>query len=351
MNAKDCQNYIERQLDRLRVALATSKAARALNTERTYVQWMRRFMQFSLHQPDVKRGDPVEIARRFVEAHARQWSMATVNQFRNALVFYYKHVVKRDLGDLGPWAQAQRPKRLPTWLPHADMLRLLACMKGEMKLMAEIAYGSGLRSFELARLRWKDIDWANKQINVRGGKGDKDRVTFLPEACIPALLEQRDRMRMLWEYERAHDRPAVEVPSDKYDGKAWAWFWVWGAGHESRDPRSGIVRRHHLHRSTLGKAVAAAVRRARLDQRVTVHSLRHSFATECLMSGMPIQELKGLMGHASIETTQVYAHCLPRVTLRRGSPMDRAPGAANVVPFVAEATGRESSVVKRSRSA
>lgn len=173
MNAKECQDYINRQLDRLRVVLATSKDARALNTERTYVQWMRRFMRFSLRQPDVKRGDPVELARRFVEAHARQWAVATVDQFRNALVFYYKHVAGRELGDLGPWAQAQRPKRLPTFLPHEDMLRLLSCMKGETRLMAEIAYGSGMRSFELAKLRWKDIDWPNKQITVRGGKGER----------------------------------------------------------------------------------------------------------------------------------------------------------------------------------
>ncbi len=342
MNARDCHNYIERQLDRLMVVMATSKSARSLNTERTYVQWMRRFMYFSICQPDVKQGDPVELARRFVEAHARQWSVATQDQFRNALVFYYKHVLGREIGDLGAWAHAQRPKRLPTYLPHDDMLRLLSCMKGETKLMAEIDYGSGLRSFELAKLRWKDIDWTRKQIMVRGGKGDKDRVTFLPESCIPALMEQRDRMRRLWEYDRAHGRPGVEVPSDKYDGQEWAWFWVWGAHHESRDPRSGIVRRHHLHRSTLGKAVSVAVKLARLDQRVTVHSLRHSFATECLMDGMPIQELKELMGHASIETTQVYAHCLPRVTQRRWSPMDRQPVVANVVPFAADPAVTES---------
>lgn len=166
-------------------------------------------------------------------------------------------------------------------------------------------------------------------------------MTFLPECCIPALREQQERMRRLWEYDRAHERPAVEVPSDKYNGTEWPWFWVWGASHESRDPRSGIVRRHHLHRSTLGKAVAVAVKLARLDQRVTVHSLRHSFATECLMAGMPIQELKELMGHASIETTQIYAHCLPRVTLRRGSPMDRAPATPNVVPFAVMAGNAE----------
>ena len=211
-------------------------------------------------------------------------------------------------------------------------MRLLSCLKGDARLMAELGYGSGLRSRELASLRWKDIDFPNKQIIVRRGKGNKDRVTFLPDSCMAALREHEQRMRRMWERDRGAGRPAVEVPSVKYDGKQWAWFWVWAANGESRDPRSGIIRRHHVHRSTLGKAIRVAVSLWGGNQRVTVHSLRHSFATEMLMSGMPIHELMDLMGHASIETTQIYAHILPRLTARRGSPLDARP---NVVPFAA----------------
>lgn len=324
---------IESRLDRLRTVMATSKAARSLATERSYVGHIKAFLWFCAYHPQVKTAAPEELARLYVQSKARQWSVSSMNVFRNALVFYYRHVIEKPLGDLGEWAAAKRPKRLPVWLAHEDMMALLACMKGQNRLMAEIGYGSGLRSHELASLRWKDVCYAQKQIVIRRGNGEKDRVTFLPESCIPALREQEERMRALWEHDRRHDRPGVEVPSGKFSGKEWPWFWVWAANSESTDPRSGIVRRHHVHRSSLGKAITAAVQIWGGNQRVTVHSLRHSFATEMLMSGMPIQELQELLGHKDIATTQIYAHCLPRLTMRRESPMDRVVEKSNVLPF------------------
>lgn len=326
--------HIEARLARMRVVMATSKSAQALTTEASYTGHIKNFMWFCAFHPAVKTSTPEELARLYVESKARQWSQSSVDVFRNALVFYYRHVIEKPLGDLGPWAQAKRPKKLPVWLAHEDMMALIACMKGLNRLMAEIGYGSGLRSHDLASLRWKDIHYAQHQIVIRSGKGDKDRVTFLPASCIPALKEQEQRMRALWEYDRRHDRPGVEVPSTKFTGKDWPWFWVWAANGESRDPRSGIIRRHHVHRDTLGKAISQAVRIWGGNQRVTVHSLRHSFATEMLMSGMPIQELQELLGHKDITTTQIYAHCLPRLTTRRESPMDRAVSAdSNIVAF------------------
>lgn len=324
---------IEQRLERMRVVMATSKSARALETERSYVQWMRRFMWFCTRQADVLTATPEDLARRFVEAHAREWAVATVDHFRNALVFYYKHVLEKPLGELGPWANGKRPKRLPTWLAHDDMMALLGCLRGDNRLMGEIGYGGGLRNGEIVELRWKDIDFNLKQITVRDGKGGKDRVTFLPESVIAALKEHQQRMRAMWEMDRRNGRPAVAVPSVKFDGAAWQWFWVFAANGESRDPRSGVIRRHHVHRDTLGKALGVAVRIWGGNQRVTVHSLRHSFATEMLMSGMPIQELQQLLGHSSIETTQIYAHCLPRVTARRTSPLDRRAESAVAIPF------------------
>lgn len=318
----------------MRVVMATSKKTRALTTEQSYTGHMRSFMWFCACHPAVKSAGPVELARLYIESKARQWSQASVDVFRNALVFYYKHVLEKPLGDLGPWAEGRRPRRLPVWLAHSDMMRLLACMKGINRLKAEIGYGSGLRSSDLACLRWKDINYAQKQIVIRVGKGEKDRVTFLPESCIPALQEHQQRMRSLWEWDRKNNRPGVEVPSTKFNGEDWQWFWVWASENESQDPRSKIIRRHHQHRDTLGKAIHKAVPLWGGNQRVTVHSLRHSFATEMLMSGMPIHELKDLMGHKYITTTEIYLHCLPRLTARRESPMDRASG--NVVAFESE---------------
>lgn len=330
MNTKQ---HIEKRLERLRVVMATSKSARSPKTEESYTGHMKQFMWFCAYHPAVKTAEPEELARLYVESKARQWSQSSVDVFRNALVFYYRWVVEKPLGDLGQWALARRPKRLPTWLAHEDMMTLLACMKGTNRLMAEIGYGSGLRSSDLNQLRWKDICYSQKQIVIRRGKGEKDRVTFLPESCIPALQEQQQRMRALWEMDRRNHRPGVYVPSAKFNGEDWQWFWVWGADKESRDKRTGIVRRHHVHEDTLGKAIHAAVKIWGGNQRVTVHSLRHSFATEMLMSGMPIQELQELLGHKHITTTQIYAHCLPRLTMRRESPMDRAAEEPNVVPF------------------
>lgn len=322
-NMTNYEPIIEQRIERMRVVMATSKSARALTTEDSYTGHLRSFMRFSVGVPSFTSLPPEELARMYVESRARHWSVASVNQFRNALVFYYRHVIEKPLGDLGPWAEAKRPKKFPVWLAHDDMMALIACMKGQNRLMAEIGYGSGLRSHDLASLRWKDIHYAQKQIVIRSGKGDKDRVTFLPASCIPALKEQEQRMRAVWELDRRHDRAGVEVPSAKFTGKDWPWFWVWAGNNESRDPRSGIIRRHHVHRDTLGKAISAAVRIWGGNQRVTVHSLRHSFATEMLMSGMPIQELQEVMGHKHVTTTQIYAHCLPRLTTRRESPMDR----------------------------
>jgi integrase len=319
----DTKAHIESRIQRMRVVMATSKKTKALTTEESYTGHMRSFMWFCAYHPAVRTAGPEQLAQ------------ASVDVFRNALVFYYKHVLEKPLGDLGPWAEGKRPRRLPVWLAHGDMMSLLACMKGINRLKAEIGYGSGLRSSDLATLRWKDINYAQKQIVIRAGKGEKDRVTFLPESCIPALQEHQQRMRALWEWDRKHNRPGVEVASSKFNGEDWQWFWVWAAENESRDPRSRIIRRHHQHRDTLGKAIHKAVELWGGNQRVTVHSLRHSFATEMLMSGMPIHELKDLMGHKYITTTEVYLHCLPRLTARRESPMDRA--ASNVVTFPSSA--------------
>lgn len=323
---------IEVRLARLRtVARALHKS---LETERTYCGWVRRFIQFSAELEGSRGMAPEQLARLFVEAHAEGWAVATQDQFRNALVFYYKHVLKRPLGDLGGWSRARRPERLPVWLPHAQMLDLLSYMRDPMRLMAETDYGSGLRSRELVTLRVKDVDFTAKTITVRGGKGAKDRVTFLPESVIPRLHAQIEEMRRLFHADRRAGRPGVETPSRNFSGEDWQWFWVWAAPTESTDPRTGIVRRHHIHKSTLGKALAVAVKRWGGNQRVTQHSLRHSFATTLLDRGVGIHVLKELLGHKDIKTTEIYAHVLPRkAVVQATSPMDLAP--PNVVPLAA----------------
>lgn len=323
---------IEARLTKLRLVCRTMKYS--LETERSYAGWSRRFMLFSLAQPDWREASAETLVRRFLESQAAEWSASTQAQALNALAFHFKHVAEKPLGKLGQWAVAKRPKRLPVWLPHEDMMALIAHLRGLPRLMAEVAYGSGVRSKELARLRVKDIDFTARTITVRGGKGAKDRVTILPESVAEKLRAHVDDMRLLWESDRRLKREGVEVPSVKFNGADWQWFWVWAGNHESRDPRSGIIRRHHVHESTLGKALAGAVVRWGGNQRVTVHSCRHSFATTLLMAGTPIQEVQQLLGHTHLATTQIYTHCLPRVESRIRSPLDQTQHIPDkLIPF------------------
>jgi integrase len=221
------------------------------------------------------------------------------------------------------------------------MQRLLGVMPPGTRLMAEMAYGSGLRVAELLNLRIKDIDLDACLITVRGGKGDKDRVTVLPRSLVHRLHAHLERIRVLYD----RDRAAGENPIYLLDGlerkfpsggREWPWFWLWPAGNESTDPRTGVFRRHHVHEDTLGKALKLATRKAGLHKRVTAHTLRHSFATNLLAGGASITQVQELLGHNSVETTQVYLHCIPQFACTITSPLDVLPEAPNVLPFVAE---------------
>lgn len=270
-------------------------------------------------------------------------SASTQNQALNAVVFFYRDVLREPLADLGKWARAKRPERLPTWLTQAEMCGLLEQMSGVTRLMAELAYGSGLRLSELLALRIKDLDMESCTVTVRGGKGDKDRVTCCPVSIAPAMTRHLVAVRSQWERDRTAGLPGVYLPDGlerKFPraGQEWPWTWVFPAISPSTDPRSGVVRRHHLHEDTLGKALKAAALKAGLNKRISAHTLRHSFATALLSNGSSITEVQELLGHSSVETTQVYTHCLPQLSRRICSPLD-APVTAprNVIRWTQSA--------------
>jgi len=265
----------------------------------------------------------------FLHELAPRTAAATQTQALCAVQFLYRDVLKESMGDLGKWARAQRPKRMPTWLTQGEMSRLLEQMHGRTKAMAQMAYGSGLRLAEMLNLRIKDLDVEGCTITVRGGKGNKDRVTCLARSLAFRLGPYLARVRSLFEGDRAAGRAPVYLPDGlerKYPnkGREWPWFWVWPAVNESTDPRTGIVRRHPIHEDTLGKALAVATKRAGISKRVTVHTLRHSFATAFLENGGRLEELKELLGHSHIETTMIYTHVLPMLGRRVVSPLDVA---------------------------
>lgn len=321
------------------------------HTEQTYAAWIARFGRHVKTCAHLNREGRV---RTFLETLAPRCSASTQNQALNAIVFLYRDVLKEPLGEIGKWARAKRPKRLPTWLSPQEMRRLIEAMPAGTRLMAELAYGSGLRIAELLALRVKDIDLDACLVSVRGGKGDKDRVTCLSQSLLHRLHAHLERIRVLYDRDRAAGANPIYLPDGlerKFPngGREWVWFWLWPAANESTDPRTGIVRRHHVHEDTLGKALKLASRKAGLHKRVTAHTLRHSFATNLLANGASITQVQELLGHNSVETTQVYLHCVPQFARTITSPLDVMPSPENVVPFRVERAGKtvSSSVERR----
>lgn len=296
-------------------------------TEEAYLGWIRRFIRFHGGRHPRELREPAVVA--FLEdlAGPGKVSASTQNQALNALSFLYEHVLEQKLGSLGEFARARRPERLPVVLSREEARALLAALDGSMRLIAELLYGCGLRLLECLRLRVKDIDFARLQIIVRGGKGDKDRVTMLPVAVAERLREHLEAVRRQHAVERAAGRGEVWLPealARKFPNASrdWVWQWVFPARQWSKDPESGRIRRHHVHENAVQKAMQAAVVRAGLAKRATCHTLRHSFATHLLENGYDIRTVQDLLGHKDVTTTQIYTHVMTKPGLGVKSPLD-----------------------------
>lgn len=260
-------------------------------------------------------------------ATAGQVAAATQNQALNALVFLYGQVLHQPLGDLGELARVTRPARLPEVLGREALGRLLDAVEADYQLPVRLLYGSGLRLLELLRLRVKDVDLTRRQITVRAGKGQKDRVTMVPESLRDGLAAHLRKVRLTHAADRAGNVAGVRLPgalARKYPkaGEEWAWFWVFPAWKLARDPEDKVVRRHHLLEDNVQRAVKAAARKAGLSQRVTPHTLRHCFATHLLEGGTDIRTLQDLLGHRDVSTTQIYTHVMQKPGLGVKSPLD-----------------------------
>lgn len=304
----------------------------SLRTEKTYVYWARSFIRWH------KLRHPAEMGKHEVEAYLtwlacqRSVSASTHRQALSALLFLYKEVLEIELPWLDEIGRPRTRERLPTVLSREEVERLLALMEGEVGLLARLLYGTGMRLMEGLRLRVKDVDFDRRSIIVREGKGGKDRVVMLPQSLHQALHEQLARARALWAEDRAGGVPGVEMPdalARKYPRAAetWTWHWVFPSPTLSTDPRSGIRRRHHLYEERLQRAIKKAVARADINKPVSVHTLRHSFATHLLQSGYDIRTVQELLGHADVKTTMVYTHVLKVGGGGVISPLDSAPGA------------------------
>jgi integron integrase len=299
----------------------------SVRTEQAYLEQVKRFFLFtgpvaadSLNEVQVK---------RYLEYLAlnMRLSAASQNQAFSALLFFFKRVLNRQLGELEDTVRAHRGRRLPEVLSREEVRRFLALTEGTGGLMLRLMYGAGLRLMECLRLRVKDVDFERGQLMVRDGKGGKDRAVMLPESVRILLVNHFERLRVLWNQDKEADLSGVWLPDAlerKYPnaGKEWAWQWVFPAKGTSLDPRSGKLRRHHVHDNTLHKAVKVAAERAGITKRVSCHTLRHSFATHLLESGTDIRTVQDLLGHSSVETTQIYTHVMQTPGIGVRSPLD-----------------------------
>lgn len=315
-----------RLLERVRGALRLRHRSR--QTERAYVAWIRRFIHFhDLRHPD-SMGTPEVVEFLTHLAVEGQVSASTQNQARSALVFLYREVLASDLPDLHRAVQAKTPRRLPVVLTRAEVRAVLTRLRGEHALIGGLLYGAGLRLMECLRLRVQDLDPGRRRILVRSGKGDRDRSSILPEALEEPLMRHLDRLRGLYDTDRAKRAPGVELPGaiarQRPDaGTRWSWQWVFPSHQLSVDPRTGIVRRHHRHETTIQRAVHRAATHAGIAKRVTPHTLRHSFATHLLEDGTDIRTVQTLLGHRDLRTTMIYTHVAEQGLAGVQSPIDR----------------------------
>lgn len=312
-------------LDQVRTLIRTLHYS--LRTEQAYVDWIRRFILFH------KKRHPREMGKQEIEAFLshlaveRRVAASTQSQAKAALLFLFQRVLQMEVDWLKDVVSAKQPQRLPTVLTVEEIQALLSHLQGEVWLVASLLYGSGLRLLEACRLRVLDVDFSMRQLIVRNGKGAKDRITMLPESLIEPLRSHLELVHQQHERDCANGGGEVYLPfalDRKYPNAPleWKWQYVFPAGEPSTDPRSGACRRHHIDEQRIQRAVKQAAYDARINKKVTPHTLRHSFATHLLQAGYDIRTAQELLGHKDVRTTMIYTHVLNRGGRGVISPLD-----------------------------
>jgi integron integrase len=296
-------------------------------TEEVYVYWCRAFIRFhGIRHPATMGGPEVESFLTWL-SNERQVSASTHRQALSALLFLYGKVLEVALPWMAEIGRPQIKRRLPVVLSQAEVQAVLDHLAGVHQLLARLLYGTGLRITEALQLRVKDLDFDHGALIVREGKGAKDRVVMLPQCLVLGLRSQLNAARSLWTSDQAAGKGGVAMPDAlerKYPraGASWAWFWVFPQAEHSTDPRSGVVRRHHLYDQTFQRAFKRVVESAGIAKPATPHTLRHAFATHLLQAGYDIRTVQELLGHADVATTMIYTHALKLGGGAVRSPMD-----------------------------
>jgi integron integrase len=299
----------------------------SIRTEETYVTWIRRFILFHKKRHPSEMGEQ-EISEFLTHlAVQERVAASTQNQALNAIVFLYRAVLKRDLGEIRGIQWAKRPARLPVVFTREEAKAVLDHLEGTKWLMASLLYGSGLRLMECLRLRVKDIDFIYRRIAVRDAKGDQDRVTILSDALIEPLHSHLKRVRALHKKDLEDGFGEVYLPyalERKYRNasRQWGWQYVFPSSRRSRDPRTRVIRRHHIAETVLQRAVRTAVRASNMVKPGSCHTFRHSFATHLLEAGYDIRTVQELLGHKDVSTTMIYTHVIKKGGMGVQSPLD-----------------------------
>ncbi len=302
----------------------------SISTERTYIQWIERFLRYAQQtaKKTITETDASDL-KNFLShlALVQRVSSSTQNQAFNGILFFFRYVLGKEVGNLADTVRAKRGQKLPVVFSVEEVKRLLASMNGKDLLIAGLLYGTGMRLMELARLRVKDIDMDLNTVTVRSGKGDKDRATLLPATVKDQLNNHLIEVKNLHESDLSRGYGEVYLPDAlirKYPnaGKEWAWQYVFPANKLSVDPRSGQVARHHISDSAIQEVIKKAIRKAGISKHASVHTLRHSFATHLLMNGVNIREVQELLGHKNVETTMIYTHVIRDMAGAPKSPLD-----------------------------
>ena len=324
-----------RLIDVMREAMRVRRMS--LRTEKTYINWVRRYIRFhrGRHPRDLGASDLSDFLSHL--AMDRNVSPSTQNQALQAVLFLYRSVLEIELPWLTDVVRAPLRQRVPVVLTRDEVARVLDAFPPKQALVARLLYGTGMRLGECLQVRVKDLDFQRQEIVVRGGKGDKDRITMLPQLLAPALGEHLRRLHTWYLKERRAGHPGVSLPhaiANKYPNASvsWPWQFVFPARSLCIDPYSGRPIRHHLYPKAIQRAMQQAVRAARLNKPASCHTLRHSFATHLIEGGYDIRTVQELLGHSDVSTTMIYTHVLNRGGRGVISPIDAVSPLSSLVP-------------------
>ncbi|WP_138429615.1 integron integrase [Fodinibius saliphilus] len=296
-------------------------------TEKAYIRWITRFVKFHKLTHPEKMGKEEVMEYLNWLANERNVAASTQNQALCAIVFLYKQVMEKKLGQFDNLTRAKESNHLPVVLSRYEARKIIGLMNGDAQLMVELLYGSGLRQSECLRLRVKDIDFEFNQLWIRNGKGNKDRTTVLPQKSKQKLKEQIEKVKVLHKKDLNNGYGSIILPkalSKKYPklNKALGWQYLFPTNKISTDPRSGLKQRYHRSSSYLHKAIKEAVQKTDILKKVSSHTFRHSFATHLLNDGYDIRTVQELLGHKDVKTTMVYTHVIKNKGSVVQSPID-----------------------------